>query len=98
MTNNSAHDIIIPKHTEIGQLQLVKSVTPIEVTAKKQETKSEMKGAAMGIPSDTRLAADTNSNKALFTLGDNLSRKQRDCVVKMLSEEEESFSKGDSDI
>ena len=98
VTNNSAHDIIIPKHTEIGQLQLVKSVTPIEVTAKKQETKSEMKGAAMGIPSDTRLAVDTNSNKALFTLGENLSCKQRDCVVKMLSEEEESFSKGDSDI
>ena len=29
VTNNSASDIIIPKHAEIGQLQLVKSVTPI---------------------------------------------------------------------
>ena len=77
----------------------MKSVTPIEVTAKKQKTKSEMKDAATGIPSDTKLAADTNSNKApMFTLGDNLSCKQRDCVMKMLSEEEESFLKGDSDI
>ena len=34
----------------------------------------------------------------MFTLGDNLSSKQRESVMKMLSEEEESFSRGDSDI
>ena len=99
VTNNSARDIIIPKRTEIGQLQLVKSVTPIEVTAKKQETKSEIESVPTDIMSDTNSAADANGNKApMFTLGDNLACKQRERVMKMLSEEEESFSKGDSDI
>ncbi len=99
VTNNSACDIIIPKHTEIGQLQLVKSVTPIEVTAKKQEAKSEIENSATGNQFNEKSALGTNTNeRSMFILGDNLSSKQRESVMKMLSEEEESFSRGNSDI
>ena len=78
VTNNSACDIIIPKYTEIGQLQLVKSVTPIEVTAKKQEAKSEIENSATGNQFNEKSAAGTNTNeRSMFILGDNLSSKQR---------------------
>ena len=44
-------------------------------------------------------ATDTQHLSALkFTLGNNLTYEQHEKALKMLSEEEDSFSKGDSDI
>eukprot|EP00794_Sanderia_malayensis_P004193 gene4193-4752_t len=99
VTNNSEHDIIIPKRTEIGQLQLVKSVTPIEVVEKREDRNSEMSHSGRDIPVEKSPETNTNRDKVPpFSLGNNLSRKQKEIVMQMLREEEESFSKGDSDI
>eukprot|EP00794_Sanderia_malayensis_P013052 gene13052-14396_t len=98
VTNNSERDIIIPKRTEIGQLQLVKSVTPI-VVEKREDKNSEMSHSGSDIPVEKSHEANTNRDKVPpFSLGNNLSRKQKEIVMQMLPEEEESFSKGDSDI
>ena len=70
----------------------MKSVKPIEVIEIKQDTKPEIESISLQM----NTAADTNSNKPpMFTLGNNLSSKQRETVMKMLSEEEELFSRGD---
>ena len=55
VTNTLAHDIVIQKHIEIGQLQLVKSVTPIEVTEKKQDTKQGIESISLQMNTATHL-------------------------------------------
>ena len=78
VTSNLTRDVTILKQTEIGQLHLVKSVTPIEVTEKMQDGKSENECMKNNIQLETKAVADNHNNKAtMFSLGDNLSNTQR---------------------
>ena len=98
MTNNLTRDVTISKQAEIGQLHLVKSVTPIEVTEKMQDGKSENEYMKNNIQLETKAVADNHNKKAtMFSPGDTLSNTQREAVMNMLSDEADSFSNGDID-
>ena len=90
--NSTDHDILLPKRTILGRLQLVKSVTPVEVREKCD------KGAQVNgvLVNDDKL--NTNTPKTFS--GDwipevdlnGLTEKQKLVAQQMLLEESDRFS------
>jgi len=102
--NDTQHDITLKGRTILGQLQLVTSVTPMEV-----QLKEEIRTCAVTSSSTNDKPVDTNatlnpssSTKLQGSLAqidlEHLNESERELVVKMLNEEAESFSKNDDDI
>ena len=97
--NTSDHDITLPRRTLLGRLQLIKSVTPMEVTlastADSKEPESQFADdLSMGITEgDTE--SDTATPEVDMT---GLTMQQQEVVRKMLKEEAASFAKNDDDI
>ena len=100
VTNSSKRDIIVPKHTELGHIQLVKSVTPIEVQKKESiANSSRHQGTNSSIPQYSHM--NSVSAKAAIpdiSLGNHLTDKQCRQIKQMLADEADSFSKGDYDV
>ena len=87
VSNTSNHDITLRKRTVLGELELVKSVTPSNTLSVIQE--------------DALTAGETESHdhNGLHQFDLNgLTPQQERLARKMLEEERESFSKDDNDI
>lgn len=101
--NNTKHDITLKGRTVLGQLQLVTSVTPLEVQLKEEISACAVTSSSSNDKSvDTNLTQTSSSSKLQGSLAqidlEHLNESERELVVKMLNEEAESFSKDDEDI
>ena len=97
--NTSDHDVTLPRRTLLGRLQLIKSVTPMEVklasTADSKEPESQF---ADDLSTGIR-EGDTKSDAATPEVDlTGLTMQQQEVVRKMLEEEAASFAKNDDDI
>ena len=94
--NVSKHAIVLPKRTFLGRIQLVQSVTPLDVKLKQDVSYPE-------VDRNDRVKNETVSNEDVpdyikqIKL-DDLTDIQKQSALKLLCEERDSFSKNDDDI
>ncbi|XP_065068251.1 uncharacterized protein LOC135693652 [Rhopilema esculentum] len=107
--NTSAHDITLKGRTEMGFLQPVRSVTPVELKFKdhnemdKEENPKELKStrneqyrtSQRQLEADEKLATDVIPK---VTLGNHLSEEQKRSVQQMLYEERHAFCTSSQDV
>ena len=92
----SKHAIVLPKRTFLGRIQLVQSVTPLDVKLKQDVSYPE-------VDRNDRVKNETVSNEDVpdyikqINL-DDLTDIQKQSALKLLCEERDSFSKNDDDI
>ena len=96
--NVSQHDIILPKRTSLGRIQLVQSITPLDVKLKEP---SELSSTVNSVVTNVNITISNEPNipehiRKIDLIG--LNEEQRQSVLKLLSEEEDSFAKNDDDI
>ena len=105
--NSTEHDITLLNRTPIGRLELVQSVTPVEVKLK-ERVDTTLNSVSATVESDeTKQASQSTSReendnkdelpkhlKAISLEG--LTSQQRASAVKMLKEHQDSFAKDDS--
>ena len=107
--NTSAHDIILKGRTEIGVLQLVRSVTPVELKFKdrpemEEERKLEASSAIENVEVKTiqrQEEAERDVDKDLIPkvrLGSNLNEEQIRSAQQMLYEERDAFCTSSQDV
>ena len=104
--NPTKHDVVLGRRTTLGGLQLIKSVTPLEV-ARKDTSQSEIENeeSSEKHPQESGIGEINNEqrtdNVPLKTppveLGD-LTDSQRKLAIEMLTEEAESFAQNDDDV
>ena len=92
--NTTRHNIVLPKRTVLGRVQLVQSVTPVEVKFKEwpkekllQHENEKLQAATSEIPAQL---------KSIDLEG--LDEEQKQLALDLLIEEQESFAKNDDDI
>ena len=109
--NITDHDIILKNRTVLGKLELIKSVTPLEVRKREEEESSadcvlhaekllaedEQQRKKPKAPVMQGCQSETSNPLPDVDLGD-LSRDQKTVVLNMLREEADSFSKNDEDV
>ena len=96
--NTSNHDITLKGRTVMGRLQLVQSVTPVEVNAVPQAPEKAQQchtPAPGGIPNATTGTVPTHIQEMDMK---GLTSDQIRVATEMLCEEADSFSKDDNDI
>eukprot|EP00112_Aurelia_sp_Birch-Aquarium-sp1_P003997 Seg1452.4 transcript_id=Seg1452.4/GoldUCD/mRNA.D3Y31 product="Retrovirus-related Pol polyprotein from transposon 17.6" pseudo=true protein_id=Seg1452.4/GoldUCD/D3Y31 len=98
IVNVSKHDIVIPKRSVIGRIELLQSVTPLDVKLKESPEKS--KDTDQVIHNTEKLDEDITDVPDFIRDIDlnGLSEEQKHSALKVLSEERDSFAKDDSDI
>ena len=100
--NSSNHDIRIPRRTLLGHVELVRSVTPVEVELKQDsEVTVEQEGTSANTKSDCLTMGQNSVNDDCYVppvdLG-HLTDDQKSIAIQMLKEESESFAKDDDDL
>ena len=94
--NITKHDIVLPKRMVLGRIQLVQSVTPLEVKLKESVVHREPIRNE-NVKSEVSLDEDIPNNIKQINL-DGLTDIQKQSVLKLLCEEQSAFSKNDDDI
>eukprot|EP00794_Sanderia_malayensis_P013146 gene13146-14497_t len=85
--NVTGHDIRVQARTVVGHIQLVQSVTPVEVNDQTQSNK------------ENHSSVESNQSEQQEQVNlDGLTPVQKDVVKKMLCDELDSFAKDESDI
>ncbi|KAK3720025.1 hypothetical protein QZH41_005170 [Actinostola sp. cb2023] len=105
--NTTHHDIKIRGRTVMGTLQLVQSVTPLEVQLKQPEEKADAPmtpPAASSVPASPNDSGNDSGEPTVIpqhikdlNLGE-LRQDQKEIAWKMLAEEADSLAKDDDDI
>ena len=106
ITNNTNHAIVLRGRTLLGRLQLVQSVTPVEVKIKGSTSSTQANGVQA---SGTTEPAQTIDEESVgISMGipsqikdidlEGLTPAQKEMALKLLSEEADSFAKDDNDI
>ena len=107
--NTSTHDINLKGRTEIGVLQLVRSVTPVELKFKdRQEMEEERRPEASSVIENVEVQTIQRHEEAegdidnnlipKVTLGSNLSEEQIRSAQLMLYEERDAFCTSSQDV
>ena len=104
VANRSDHDVVLPPSTILGRLELVNSVTPVDVVfkdVKKDVVKSaQCNVVAAEVPAE--VPSEVGNGKKPFDppvqLGPTLTEEQKSKVRSMLREECESFMRDEDDI
>ena len=94
--NITKHDILLPKRTVLGQIQLVQSVTPLDVKLKEDVVNSETI-RSVSAKGEIDIDEDIPSHVKQINL-DGLTESQKRSALKLLCEEQNSFSRNDDDI
>ena len=94
--NITKHDIVLPKRTVLGRIQLVQSVTPLEVKSKESVVHREPIRNE-NVKSEVSLDEDIPNHIKQINL-DGLTDIQKQSALKLLCEEQSAFSKNDDDI
>ena len=100
INNPSKHDILLKGRTTLGTLQLVKSVTPLEVKYRDtKEDPTKVHTVSVNSQNNTKQASLISGNLDLskFDLS-SLTPIQRSSATQMLIEEAETFSNCENDI
>ena len=111
VNNPTKHDVVLGRRTPLGNLQLIRSVTPLEVVRKDTSqserqiivTENERSSAKHQQESDIGEVVNEQRrdkvplNPPSVKLGD-LTDSQRKLAMEMLTEEAESFSQNDDDV
>eukprot|EP00794_Sanderia_malayensis_P003899 gene3899-4443_t len=100
VSNTSAHNIVLKGRTVIGTLQLVRSVTPIDVTLKEPTVDSKPE-SEVKVNTATQEAEPLHLSNVFVpevVLNDHLTAEQKQKVHEMLMKERGSFCKDDNDI
>eukprot|EP00794_Sanderia_malayensis_P014611 gene14611-16124_t len=93
--NTSKHNIIAPKRTLLGCIHLVQSVTPLDV---KLNNQTELSTSNSDFNPVSEIF-DVEIPKHIQEIDlDGLNDEQRQAALRLLREEQESFSKHDSEI
>ena len=109
--NPTRHDIILGLRTPLGSLQLVQSITPLEVERKDlpdgESAASTEEGNMTSTEGESQLTSGEqgcephgripSSRTPPVELG-NLTKEQQQLAITMLQEEAESFAKDDEDV
>ena len=105
VTNTTNHDIVVRKHTVLESLQLIKSITPVEVklaeksSKEKERTVTATQSQVNAMVKGTRERDNTNDDQFLPEVDlSGLTERQRQVVANMLKEECHSFARNDEDI
>ena len=113
VVNTSKHDVFLPPNTYMGRLELVNSVTPVEVALGKRvvlsesdsevvvgqvEAQSEDVGGNVKDPVSCKVNHGADPFEPKVTLSPSLTEEQKEKVRAMLLEECESFMRNDDDI
>ena len=97
--NTSDHDIVLPRRTSLGRLQLIKSVTPMEVKLAETSDRRESEIQCADDLSTSNGEEDTELNAATPEVDmAGLTMQQQEVVRQMLKEGAASFAKNDDDI
>ena len=98
VVNKTNHDIMLPERTTMGKLEMIRSVTPALIRPKTDsETMDKHKGTLKNCVMETVLQKDADSILSKIDFS-GLTHDETEIVKKMLREEIQSFSAGDSDI
>ena len=98
VVNKTNHDIMLPGRTPMGKLEMIRSVTPALIRPKTDsETMDKHKGTLKNCVMETVLQKDADSILSKIDFS-GLTHDETEIVKKMLREEIQSFSAGDSDI
>lgn len=104
--NATRHDIILGRCTPLGSLQLVQSVTPLEVRRKDlpdsgSVTSTEEDNIVLSEGQSQLTSEEPHgkipSSRTPVELG-KLTKEQQQLAIRMLQEEAESFAKEDEDV
>jgi hypothetical protein len=100
VTNTTQHDIVLPGRLVLGNLQLVRSVTPLEVKLKKKELGEQPGNIETEIESDPKKTSSLKSEEPRLPDVDlsGLTPEQRREATKMLYEEADAFAMDDEDV
>ena len=100
--NTTNQDIILPNRTPLGRLQLVQSVTPVEVKLKKkvESPLGESSVLEANTTSPTSRPETTSSlPKHLVDISlEGLTKEQKKAAVSLLVEKQDAFAKDDDDV
>ena len=102
--NTTDHDITLLRRTKLGRLQLVKSVTPLEVELKdfpetSQQTETLQSNEINASSQQTDDGSHANRDKWIPEVDvSHLSEEQQTIAKELLKEHCHAFSKDDSDI
>ena len=94
--NVSKHAIVLPKRKFLGRIQLVQSVTPLDVKLKQDVSYPEVDRNDR-VKNETVSKEDVPDYIKQINL-DDLTDIQKQSALKLLCEERDSFSKNDDDI
>ena len=106
--NDSNHDIVLKNRTLVGRLELVRSITPVDVKCKPfsndiKTSDTETSGNESSVTKasdDTPTASESQSNELDVSEIDleGLTPEQKSQAIQMLNEERDSFSQSEEDI
>ena len=98
--NNSRHDITLQGRTELGYLQPIKSVTPMEVKFRESPKSTEKSNQCEGFVANVEVENKDQGSKKFQPNVDlsHLSLEKRKIVADVLYEECEAFARDDDDI
>ena len=99
VTNTTKHDILLPNQTVLGRIELVQSVTPVEVKFK-EWPKAQTEHKLESEPTEAKPQVTTSEPSPHIKgidLGD-LTEEQHKLAIDMLTEEQDSFARDDNDI
>ena len=94
--NITTHDIVLPKRTTLGRIQLVQSVTPLDVKLKEVVVNSETI-RSVSAKGEIDIDEEISSHVKQIIL-DGLTESQKRSAFKLLCEEQNSFSRNDDDM
>ena len=100
--NTTNHDIILPKRTPLGRLQLVQFVTPVEVKLKEEVEISLGESFVL----EAKTTSPTSQPETISSLPkhladislEGLTEKQKKAAVSLLVEQQDAFAKHDDDV
>ena len=97
VTNSTNHDITLPGRVVLGHLQLVRSVTPVEVRFKDPETLTPSEE----LPSEQYTQTEQSESDLSWLPEVDLSgltAEEKEQAKRLLFEEAEAFSRSDDDV
>ena len=93
--NAAQHDIVLPKRTLLGRIQLVQSVTPVDVRLRDEVEISNHYNDSDSLSE----ISETTVPKHIQEIDlDGLTEEQKRAALTLLSEEQQSFATDDNDI
>ena len=93
--NVSKHDIVLPHRCLLGRIQLVQSVTPVEVRLKEQSQNTASTFDQETVPNIDSCGIPPHIKQINL---EGLTPEQKRAALELLTAEQESFAKDDNDI